>query len=227
MDRTRSASIDLLTDRAEAGERLSERLLHLRGDRPIVLGIPRGGVPIAARIAERLGGTLDLFVVRKVGAPSNPEYGLGAVAEGGYRVLDEARTREAGYALTELEPYVAAEMREVDRRVRTYRGDRPRAEIRDRTVVLVDDGVATGGTVRVAIHALRAKRPRRLVLALGVSPEATCEELQREVDELAVLLRPRWFYAVGQFYEHFEPVSDADVRRLLERGAPARRAVHA
>ncbi len=227
MNHAPPASIDLLPDRAEAGARLAERLLHLKGTRPLVLGIPRGGVPIAARVAERLHGTLDIFVVRKVGAPSNPEYGLGAVAEGGYRTLNEERIREAGYSPAELEPYVAAEMREVDRRVAAYRGHRPRPEIRDRTVVLVDDGVATGGSVGIAIRALRSHHPRRLVLALGVCPEATCEVLQREVDELVVLLRPRWFYAVGQFFERFEAVSDAEVKRLLERGAPARRAVHA
>ncbi|MGA7860363.1 MAG: phosphoribosyltransferase family protein [Thermoplasmata archaeon] len=206
---------DLFDDRREVGRRLAEKLLRYRADRPVVLGVARGGVPIAYEVARRLDAPLDVLVVRKVGAPRNPEYGLGAVAEGGIRLLDEPRIREAGYSLSELEPYVTAELEQVERRLRAFRGSRPRVDLRDRTVVVVDDGVATGGTMRAAIQAVRAQHPRWLVLALGVSPEETFRRLKREVDDLVVLLTPRHFYAVGQFYRHFEPVEDEEVQRLL------------
>jgi len=211
---------ELFEDRREVGRRLAERLLPYRVDRPVVLGVPRGGIPVAYQVAQRLGAPLDVLVVRKVGAPRNPEYGLGAVAEGGIRLLDEPRIREAGYSLSELEPYVTAELQQVERRLRAFRGSRPRADLRDRTVIIVDDGVATGGTMRAAVQAVRAQHPRRLVLALGVCPEETYRRLKREVDDLVVLLTPRNFYAVGQFYRHFEPVEDEEVQRLLGQ-APA------
>ena len=211
---------DVLEDRREAGRRLGEMLRRYRAERPVVLGIARGGIPVAYEIARRFDAPLDVLIVRKVGAPKNSEYGLGAVAEGGIRLLDEQRIREAGYSLAELEPYVAAELQQVERQLRVFRGSRPRVPVQDRTVILVDDGVATGGTVRAAIQVVRAQHPRRLVLALGVSPDETYRRLKREVDDLEVLLTPRYFYAVGQFYHHFEPVEDEEVQRLL-RQAPA------
>jgi putative phosphoribosyl transferase len=190
-------------------------LLQYRADRPVVLGIARGGVPVAFEIARRFDAPLDVLIVRKVGAPDNPEYGLGAVAEGGTRLLDEKRIREAGYSLTDLEPYISEELLQVERQLRIFRGSRPRVQIRDRTVIIADDGVATGGTVRAAIQVVRAQHPRQLVLAVGVSPEETFRRLKREVDDLVVLLKPRYFYAVGQFYRHFESVEDEEVQRCL------------
>jgi len=206
-----------LPDRRTAGERLAERLLPYRDQAPVVLALPRGGVPVAFEIAQRLGAPLDVLIVRKVGAPSNPEYGLGAVVEGGTRFLDEPRIRAAGYTVRELGPTIAREAAEVDRRAREFRGENPAVDLRDRTVILVDDGVATGGTMLAALRAVRGKGPRRIVLALGVAPPDTVETLRPEVDDLVVLLVPPVFFAVGEWYHRFSQVSDEEVRRLLER----------
>jgi len=206
-----------LPDRRGAGERLAARLLGLRGQDPVVVALPRGGVPVAFEIARALGAPLDVLIVRKVGAPGNPEYGLGAVAEGGVRFLDQPRIRAAGYSMRELGPIISRESAEVERRAREYRLGRAPVELRDRTVVLVDDGVATGGTVLSALEAVRARGPRRLVLALGVAPPETVEVLRPKVDELVILLVPRLFFAVGEWYHQFSPVSDEEVRRLLDR----------
>jgi len=206
-----------LPDRKTAGERLAERLLPYRDQLPVVLALPRGGVPVAFEIAQRLNAPLDILIVRKVGAPSNPEYGLGAVVEGGSRYLDEPRVRAAGYTVRDLGPTIAREAAEVERRAQEYRGGKPPAELRDRTVILVDDGVATGGTVLAALRAVRAREPRRVVLALGVAPADTVDTLRPEVDDLVVLLVPSVFFAVGEWYHRFSQVSDEEVRRLLER----------
>ena len=206
-----------LRDRKFAGERLAERLLGYRDEDPVVLALPRGGVPVAFEIARRLGAPLDILIVRKVGAPSNPEYGLGAVVEGGSRFLDEPRVRAAGYTPRDLSRTIARELAEVDRRAREYRGGSPPLETHDRTVIVVDDGVATGGTVLAALRAVRARGPRQVVLALGVAPPDTVELLRPEVDDLVVLLVPPMFFAVGEWYHRFGQVSDEEVRRLLER----------
>ena len=206
-----------LPDRRAAGERLAARLMGYRARDPVVVALPRGGVPVAFEISRRLGAPLDILIVRKVGAPGNPEYGLGAVAEGGVRFVDLPRARAAGFSTHELGPVIAREAAEVERRAREYRRDRLPIELRDRTVIVVDDGVATGGTVLAALEALRARGPRQLVLALGVAPPETVEELRTRVDELVVLLVPRLFFAVGEWYHQFSPVSDEEVRRLLDR----------
>jgi putative phosphoribosyl transferase len=206
-----------LPDRKAAGERLAERLLHYQDQSPVVLALPRGGVPVAFEIAQRLRAPLDVLIVRKVGAPSNPEYGLGAVVEGGTRYLDEPRIRAAGYTVRDLGPTIAREAAEVERRAREYRGGSAPAPLKDRTVILVDDGVATGGTVLAALQAVRSQGPRRIVLALGVAPPDTVDNLRPVVDELVVLLTPSVFFAVGEWYHRFSQVSDEEVRRLLER----------
>jgi predicted phosphoribosyltransferase len=206
-----------LPDRQTAGERLAERLLSYRDQDPVVLALPRGGVPVAFEIAVRLGAPLDVLIVRKVGAPANPEYGLGAVVEGGTRYLDEPRIRAAGHTVRDLGPTIAREAAEVDRRAREYRAGHPPVDLRNRTVILVDDGVATGGTVLAALHAVRSREPRRVVLALGVAPPDTVESLRPEVDDIVVLLVPATFFAVGEWYHRFAQVSDEEVRRLLER----------
>lgn len=206
-----------IADRKAAGERLAELLLAYREPTPVVLALPRGGVPVGFEIARRLGAPLDVLVVRKVGAPSNPEYGLGAVVEGGVRFLDHLRIRAAGYTERDLGPTIAREEAEVDRRAREYRRGEPPLAVRDRTVVLVDDGVATGGSVLVGLRALRARAPHRIVLALGVAPVDTVELLRPEVDALVVLVVPPVFFAVGEWYHQFSQVSDGEVRRLLER----------
>jgi putative phosphoribosyl transferase len=224
LETTRS---EVLEDRQEAGRRLAERLLKFRGQHPVVLAIPRGGVVVAAEIARALSAPLDILVVRKIGAPFNPEYGLGAVAEGGVRMLDESRLKEAGYSAESLEPVIRDELEEVERRIRRYREGRPRIEVANRTVILVDDGVATGGTVRVAIQALRAMQVSRIVLALGVCPRETYALLRRESDDVVVLALPQPFFAVGEWYRKFEPVEDEEVCRLLHDASSARHLAHA
>ncbi len=211
------ASKGILRDRKEAGERLAERLLRYRDAHPLVLALPRGGVPVGYEIARRLEVPLDVLIVRKIGAPSNPEYGLGALVEDGSRYLDEPRIREAGYALNDLEPTIARELAEVRRRAQTYRKGRPPLEVRDQVVILVDDGVATGATLRAAIRSVRSRHPRRVVVALGVAPRETLHQLGREADEVIALLVPELFFAVGEWYGRFDQVSDTEVEQLLER----------
>jgi predicted phosphoribosyltransferase len=209
--------LEPLPDRRTAGERLAARLDTYRDQDPVVVALPRGGVPVAAEIASRLGAPLDILIVRKIGAPGNPEYGLGAVVEGGTRFLDEPRVRAAGYTVRDLSRTIAREVAEVERRAREFRAGRPPVEVKDRTVILVDDGVATGGTVLAALRALRARGPRRIVVALGVAPADTVETLRSEVDDLVVLLAPIMFFAVGEWYHQFSQVSDEEVQELLAR----------
>jgi len=214
---TPEGSLEPLPDRRTAGERLAARLIGYRTQDPVVVALPRGGVPVAAEIATRLDAPLDILIVRKIGAPGNPEYGLGAVVEGGTRFLDEPRVRAAGYTVRDLGRTIAREVAEVERRAREFRAGRPPVEVKDRTVILVDDGVATGGTVLAALRALRARSPRRVVVALGVAPADTVESLRSEVDDLVVLLAPTMFFAVGEWYHQFSQVSDEEVHQFLER----------
>lgn len=207
----------LLRDREQAGSELAVRLLHYRSARPIILGLARGGVPVGYEIARRLAAPLDVLIVRKIGAPGNPEYGLGALVEDGTRFVDEQRVREAGYTLADLDPVIAEELREIRRRAALYRRDRPPADVHDRCVILVDDGAATGGTLRTAIRSMRSRSPRRVVVALGVVPRDTLHQLGREADEVVALAVPEVFFAVGEWYEHFAQVSDQEVEHLLER----------
>lgn len=211
----------IYADRREAGRRLASRLLRWQGPRVTVLGLPRGGVPVAAEIAERLNAALDVFVVRKVGAPGNPEYGLGAVVEGGAVLLDEDRVAELGLTNADLGPEIERQRREVEARVATLRGGRPLAPVEGRTVIVVDDGLATGATARAAIRALRLRRPERLVLAVGVAPPDTFALLRPLVDELVCPCVPEGFFAVGTWYRDFSEVTDADVLRILA-ARPAR-----
>ncbi len=210
-----------LHDRRDAGRRLSARLERYRDARPVVLGLARGGVVVAAEIAERLRAPLEVMIVRKIGAPSEPEYGLGALAEDGTRLVDESRVRTAGYSTADLEPTIAREFREIQRRATAYRDGRPLPELRGRTVILVDDGVATGGTMRVAVLATRRQGTQRIVVALGVAPPDAVERLRREADEVVVCVEPEPFFAVGEWFERFDQVEDREVEELLARGRSA------
>ena len=213
-----SLPLELLKDRSEAGRRLADRLVCYQDEHPVVLALPRGGVPVAFEIARRLGCPFDVLIARKIGAPGNPEYGLGAITEDGNRWIDERRMREAGYSLREISPTIAAEEKETHRRAEAYRHGGPPIEVRDRFVILVDDGVATGGTLRAAARSVRARHPRRHVVALGVAPQDTMRELSHEADEVVAVLVPKVFFAVGEWYVHFDQVSDREVERLLHHG---------
>ncbi|HXW67292.1 MAG TPA: phosphoribosyltransferase [Thermoplasmata archaeon] len=217
---TSCAPSEPLADRHEAGRQLARRLTPYRGGTTVVLALPRGGVPVAAEIARALVAPLDILNVRKIGAPDNPEYALGAIAEGGVRRLDAVRARDAGYRPEDLQPVVALELAELERRARTYREGRERHPMSGRVVILVDDGVATGATMSVAIEAVRSQRPARVIVAVGVGPPETLERLRHEADEVVVLRTPADFFAVGEWYRQFEPVSDREVRRSLRPGAP-------
>jgi putative phosphoribosyl transferase len=214
-------------DREDAGRQLAALLEGHRGQDPIVLALPRGGVPVAYQVARALGAPLEVLVARKIASPLFPEYALGAIAEGGAVFVDPAALREAGVSDERLGDLAEREAAELARRVRLYRGDRPLPPIRDRTAILVDDGIATGRTARAAIRALRALRPRRLVLAAPVVAAETAAEIRPEVDELVYVTAPERFMAVGLWYEHFGQTPDEEVVALLEAarrelGAPGR-----
>ncbi len=204
-------------DREDAGRRLAERLRRYRDERPVVFALPRGGVPVGYEISRSLGAPLDVFVARKLGAPGQPEFGIGAVAPGGVRVLNGNVVERLGIPADYLEAVTRRETAEVERRLRHFRGDRPEPEVRGRTVILVDDGLATGVTARAAVEALKRLEPRRLVLAAPVCAAQTAELLGPEVDELVCLEEPPDLGAIGFWYRNFEQTSDEEVIRLLER----------
>lgn len=200
------------TDRADAGRQLARALETYRDEAPIVLGLPQGGVIIASEVARALDAPLDAIVARKVGAPFDPEFAVGAVAPGVVLVEEvEGLSREA------LRQSVSQAQDEMEQRIRQYRGTEGMPRLQGRTVILVDDGLATGLTARAAVRALRKQHPRRLVLAVPVGPVQGVERIEAEVDHLVCLIRPRQFFAVGQWYEHFEPVADEEVIACLRQ----------
>jgi putative phosphoribosyl transferase len=204
----------IFANRREAGERLAASLSDLTGQDAVVLAIPRGGVVVGDAVARRIGAPLDVVIPRKVGAPGNPELGLGAVAPG-VRVLDERLIGELRVPSDYLEREIEAEEREIARREEAYRRGRSPVEVRDRVAVVVDDGVATGGTATAALRWARAEAARSVVLAVPVAPRLAMDALRREADRLVVLATPEPFYAVGQWYADFEQVEDDEVVRLL------------
>jgi putative phosphoribosyl transferase len=200
-------------DRTEAGHRLAAELPAL--DRPLVLGLPRGGVPVAAAVAAGIGAHLDVFVVRKLGVPAQPELAMGAVASGGARVVNEAVVRQAGVTAAVLEEVTARERAAVEARERLYRGDRPAPAIAGRTVVLVDDGLATGATMRAAVAAVQASGPSRIVAAVPVAPAETVAALVEDGIEVVCVHVPDDFVSVGSWFRDFGQVSDEEVIRLI------------
>jgi len=207
-------------NRAEAGRLLAEKLENYvdRSD-VVVLGLPRGGVPVAYEVAQRLGAPLDVFVVRKLGVPGFEELAAGAIASGGVRVLNEDVVRALPNADQLIESVTEKETVELERREQTYRDGRPAPELRDRAVILVDDGLATGATMRAAVAALRQRGVAKIVVAAPVGAPDTCRELEQEADETICAITPEFFQAVGQYYEDFSQTSDEEVRELLSRAA--------
>jgi putative phosphoribosyl transferase len=207
-------------NRTEAGRQLAESLLKYVG-RPdvIVLGLPRGGVPVAFEVAQRLGAPLDVFIVRKLGVPGFEELAVGAIASGGVRVLNEDVMRAVPNAEKVIESVTAKEKVELERREQSYRDGRSAPELRNRVVILVDDGLATGATMRAAVAALRQRGVAKIVVAVPVGPPDTCRELEHEADETICASTPEFFQAVGQYYEDFSQTSDDEVRELLARAA--------
>jgi len=207
----------IFSDRIDAGRRLAKKLDVYAGRNDVlVLGIPRGGVPVAFQVATELGAPLDVFVVRKLGVPSHEELAFGAIATGGVRVLDAQIVDEVGISDLEIERIAAKERQELNRRESVYRGGRPPLNLGGKTVILVDDGIATGASTLAAITALRELKPARIVLAAPVAPASTCRRLRRKVDDLVCLDTPEDFFAIGQFYEDFSQVSDEEVTSLLQ-----------
>ena len=207
----------IFQDRQEAGRLLAERLSRYRDEKPVVLVLPRGGVVVGYEIAHALGTSLDVVVVRKLGTPGQPELALGAIAPGGVYVLNEDVVGWLELSEDEVEQMASQEAREMERRMRLFRGDRPEPPLKGRTVIVVDDGIATGMTVRAAIEYLQQQEPEHLVLAVPVCAAETAEALRSEVDDLVCLKTPPELLAIGHWYEDFEQVSDEEVVELLER----------
>jgi putative phosphoribosyl transferase len=210
----------LFRDRRDAGQLLAERLSALKDDRSvIVLGIPRGGVVVAAEIARALNAPLDIFIAHKIGAPFNPELAIGALTSNGDVLLDEELIDELRLRQDEIAREVESQRAEVGRRLEMFRKKRPPLEVAGKTVVLVDDGIATGSTVRASLRALRKQTPARLILAIPVGPAEIVARLVRECDEAIVLETPEPFWAVGRFYLRFEQTQDEEVVALLNDAA--------
>jgi putative phosphoribosyl transferase len=205
-------------DRIDAGRSLADQLMdYANRTDVIVLGIPRGGVSVAFAVAAALHVPLDVFISRKLGVPWQEELAFGAVAGGGMRILDPEIVAASGISNSEIERITAAARTEVERRERVYRGGRPSLNLEGKTVVLVDDGIATGSSIEAAIGALRQLKPARIVIAVPVAPVSTCSRLRRDVDQLVCVLMPETFSGIGEFYDDFSQVADAEVIELLRR----------
>ncbi len=206
----------LFQDRRHAGELLAKKLYSYRGRSPLILAVPRGGVSVALPLWRSLGGELDLIITRKIGAPGQPELAVGAVTGEGYVLLNESLAAQLKLPGGYVERVSAEEQAEIKRRLRLYRGERPLPDIEGRLVMLIDDGVATGFTLRAALQGIKQRRPQKLVLAVPVGPPETLTRLSREVDEICYIEAPPYFAAVGQFYRDFRQVHDSEVTAALK-----------
>jgi putative phosphoribosyl transferase len=209
-------------DRADAGAQLARALGRYQNDRPVVLALPRGGVPVGFEIARAFGAPLDVIVVRKLGVPDQPELAMGAIGEEGTVVVNERVLRVAGVSPQELAAVEERERTEVERRARRFRGDRAPLQLEGRTAIVVDDGIATGSTARAALDVARAHGAARVVLAVPVAPPESLRELARHADDVVALATPASFVAVGQWYGDFTQVSEVEVNRLLAAAAETR-----
>jgi predicted phosphoribosyltransferase len=205
-------------DRAEAGRVLAERLQEYAGrDDVVVLALPRGGVPVGFEVARELGVPLDVFLVRKLGVPGREELAFGAIASGGVAVLNDEVVRALGIGDETIAGVARKEQTELERREEAYRGTRAPPDVAGKVVILVDDGLATGASMRAAVRALRQLAPERLVVAVPTAARQTCADLEPEVDQVVCATMPEPFFAVGMWYEDFSETTDEDVRELLER----------
>jgi len=208
-------------DRSQAGKRLAAELRRFASRSPVVLALPRGGVPVGVEVAAALAAPLDLVLVRKIGAPHQPELAAAAVVDGEQMeiVVNEDVVAGLGLPAGYIEQQAKRQVEEIERRRRLYLGGRERVAVEGKTAVVVDDGIATGATMRAALRAVRRRKPAHLVLAVPVAPPETIEALRHEVDEVVCLVTPEGFYAIGQFYDDFGQVEDDEVKELLERAA--------
>ena len=206
-------------DRVDAGQRLARRLMADYGNRSdvVVLALPRGGVPVAFEVARQLHAPLDVFLVRKLGVPGHEELAMGAIATGDVRMINPGVVRTLGISEETLEAVAAQEQRELARRERTYRGDHPALDVRGRIAILIDDGLATGASMRAAVTAVHLQDPAKVVVAVPVAAPDTCKSLEPEVDEIICLETPTPFFGVGAWYRDFSQLTDDQVRALLER----------
>lgn len=207
-----------LKDRRDAGQRLAKKLHGYKGRNDVVvLGLPRGGVPVAYEIARELDAPLDVFVVRKLGTPGQPELAMGAIASGGIRILNEKIIQSLNIPQTAINDVVEREDRELKRREQTFRGDRDPVPLEDKVVILVDDGLATGASMKAAIEAVHASSPKKLMVAVGTAPRETLREFKgrEDVDDVVCLVSPAMFYGVGGSYENFAQTTDDEVRDCL------------
>jgi putative phosphoribosyl transferase len=207
-------------DRRDAGRKLAQELSAYAGRSDvIVLALPRGGVPVAYEVALALNTPMDIFIVRKLGLPGREELAIGAIASGGVRVLNEDIIRELNIHQEAVDIIAQRELWELQRRERLYRGDRPAPEVQDHTVILIDDGLATGASMRAAVAGLRTQHPARIVVAVPTAAPETCEAFRPEVDEIVCATTPEPFYGVSRWYEDFSQTTDEEVRALLEKAA--------
>ena len=206
-------------DRSDAGRRLAKQLARYASEDPVILALPRGGVVVAAEIADALAAPLDLLLVRKIGIPFQPELAMGAVVDGGHPLVirNEGVIVRADISADDFNRVCQTELAEIERRRKLYLADRPRADIEDRVVIVVDDGIATGATVRAALQAIRERNPKRLVLAVPVAPTSTLEELSGLVDDIVCLQSHEPFYAIGLYYHNFNQVTDSEVVTILSK----------
>ena len=213
----------LFEDRHHAGRHLAEKLMtYANRDDVTVLALPRGGVPVAFEVAKKLNAPLDVFLVRKLGVPGQEELAMGAIASGGIRVLNDDVVNYLGIPTPVIEAVASQEQRELERRERSYRGDAPPPDVKGRTVILIDDGLATGSTMRAAAAALRGLRPAHIVMAVPVAQPETCDEFREEVDEIVCALTPQPFHGVGLWYRDFSQTTDEEVQELLRRATEDR-----